>query len=93
MNNLSGFLAVAGHYPVFSGGEHGNTPELQDQVLPLLERYKVDAYLCGHDHTLQHLENGGVHYLVSGSGALDGEYHALPQSIFGTTDTGFMTHK
>lgn len=87
------WLIVAGHYPVFSGGEHGNTAELQAQVLPLLEKYNVDAYLCGHDHTLQHLESGGVHYLVSGAGALDGEYHALPQSIFGTTDTGFMSHK
>lgn len=50
------WLIVAGHYPIYSGGEHGNTPELQAQVKPLLEKYGVDAYLCGHDHTLQHLE-------------------------------------
>ena len=39
--------------PIFSGGEHGNTPELHASVKPLLERYGVDVYLCGHDHTLQ----------------------------------------
>mmetsp|Transcript_553 Transcript_553/g.1439 ORF Transcript_553/g.1439 Transcript_553/m.1439 type:complete len:456 (-) Transcript_553:172-1539(-) len=87
------WLIVAGHYPVFSGGEHGNTQELQEQVLPLLQKYKVDAYLAGHDHTLQHLEDGGVNYFVSGSGALNGEYHAIPQSLFGTTENGFMTHR
>ena len=47
------WLLAARHYPIFSGGEHGNTPELHASVKPLLERYGVDAYLCGHDHTLQ----------------------------------------
>jgi 3',5'-cyclic AMP phosphodiesterase CpdA len=37
------------------------------QVAPLLEKYKVDAYLCGHDHTQQHIENAGVQYYVSGT--------------------------
>mmetsp|Transcript_24212 Transcript_24212/g.46925 ORF Transcript_24212/g.46925 Transcript_24212/m.46925 type:complete len:454 (+) Transcript_24212:143-1504(+) len=92
-SSTADWLIVAGHYPVFSGGEHGNTPELQQQILPLLQKYNVDAYLAGHDHTLQHLESGGVHYLVSGSGALKGEYHALPQSLFGSTENGFMTHR
>ena len=30
---------------------------------------RVDAYLCGHDHTLQHLESNGVQYYVSGLGS------------------------
>ena len=47
------WLLAARHYPIFSGGEHGNTPELHASVKPLLESYRVDAYLCGHDHTLQ----------------------------------------
>jgi hypothetical protein len=37
-----------------------------EQVAPLLEKYNVDAYLCGHDHTQQHIENAGVQYYVSG---------------------------
>ena len=40
-------------HAVLSGGEHGNTVELQESLLPLMEKYGVDAYLCGHDHTLQ----------------------------------------
>jgi tartrate-resistant acid phosphatase type 5 len=42
------WLVVVGHYPVFSGGEHGETPELQSFLRPLLEKYQVDMYLCGH---------------------------------------------
>jgi len=87
------WLIVVGHYPVFSGGEHGNTPELQEQVKPLLEKYKVNAYLCGHDHTLQVLQSNGVHYFVSGAAALNGEYRTIPQSLWGATTTGFMAHR
>jgi tartrate-resistant acid phosphatase type 5 len=60
------WIIVAGHYPVYSGGEHGNTAELQHLVEPLLQHFRVDAYLCGHDHTLQHLKSRGVNYFVSG---------------------------
>lgn len=35
------WLVVVGHFPVYSGGEHGNTKELLDDVLPLLEKYQV----------------------------------------------------
>jgi len=62
-------------------------------VKPLLDRYQVDAYLCGHDHTLQVLQSAGVHYFVSGAGALNGEYRTIPQSLWGTTDSGFMSHR
>ena len=44
------WLLVAGHYPIFSVGEHGDTSELKDYLLPLLQKYNVDAYFCGHDH-------------------------------------------
>ena len=63
------WLLVVAHYPVLSVGEHGDTPALRASVQPLLERYEADAYLCGHTHTLQHLEMRGVHYLVSGGGS------------------------
>ena len=60
---------VVGHHPVVSGGKHGNTEALVVLMKPLLERYGVQLYLSGHDHDLQHLVEGKVHYLISGAGA------------------------
>lgn len=55
-DDLPTWLVVCGHYPVFSVGGHGDTEELLSDLLPLLKRYKVDAYLSGHDHLSAHLE-------------------------------------
>jgi tartrate-resistant acid phosphatase type 5 len=60
---------AVGHHPVFSGGKHGNTEPLVVLLEPLFERYRVQVYLNGHDHDLQHLIVGKVHYLTSGAGA------------------------
>ncbi|NWT13228.1 PPA5 phosphatase, partial [Vireo altiloquus] len=48
--------------------QHGPTPCLLRLLRPLLRRHRVTAYLCGHDHNLQYLEEGGVGYVLSGAG-------------------------
>lgn len=50
------WLIVVGHYPIFSRGEHGDISELKEYLLPLLIKYKVNAYICGHDHISEHLQ-------------------------------------
>ena len=60
---------VVGHHPVYSGGVHGDTPYVIKHVLPLLEKYKVQAYFNGHDHDLQHLQAGKVNLFCSGAGS------------------------
>lgn len=44
-------------------------PEIRRALQPLLEQYGVAAYLCGHEHNLQHLHADGetTHYIVSGA--------------------------
>lgn len=88
------WLIVGGHYPVYSGGEHGSTGFLDTELLPFLQMYNVDMYLCGHDHTLQHLQNSAnsTQFFVSGNGAWRGSYTPIKQSVFGVVDPGFMTH-
>mmetsp|Transcript_31163 Transcript_31163/g.74636 ORF Transcript_31163/g.74636 Transcript_31163/m.74636 type:complete len:329 (+) Transcript_31163:57-1043(+) len=62
------YIVVAGHYPVESICEHGPTSQLQKDVVPLLKKYGVAAYLSGHDHCQEHIDVGdGVQYHVIGS--------------------------
>jgi len=92
-NSTADWLIVIGHFPVFSGGEHGSTSELQQDVMPLMQKYKVAAYINGHDHTMQHLSSGGIDYFVSGGGAKLGRCKNLPETKFGKAVGGFMLHQ
>ncbi len=60
---------VIGHHPVYSGGEHGNTPEFVKTILPLLRQHGVQAYFNGHDHDLQHLTAGDINLFDTGAGS------------------------
>ncbi len=60
---------VIAHHPVYSGGQHGDTPYIIKHILPLLETYKVQAWFNGHDHDLQHLQAGKVNLFCSGAGS------------------------
>ncbi|KAJ9554038.1 hypothetical protein OSB04_018083 [Centaurea solstitialis] len=62
---------VIGHHTIFSAGHHGNTQELVDQLLPILEAREVDLYINGHDHCLQHIssQNSQLQFLTSGGGS------------------------
>jgi 3',5'-cyclic AMP phosphodiesterase CpdA len=64
------FTIVAGHHPIYSDANHGDTKELVEILGPMLERHGVHAYLCGHDHDLQHMELEGLRtsFVLSGGG-------------------------
>lgn len=62
------FIIVCGHYPLFSGGPHGDSPELVDRLLPIFKQYGVCVYISGHEHNIQHIFRDGVHCLISGTG-------------------------
>jgi acid phosphatase len=83
---------VVGHHPIYSGGLHGDQPELIARVLPLLHRYGVHVYIAGHDHDLQHLQSDGIDFLCSGAGGAK-LYPLKPntRSKFAQEIFGFMT--
>lgn len=64
------FTLVLGHHPLYSNGSHGDTRTLIEQWGGLLQEHKVHAYLCGHDHDLQHLEleDRFTSFVLSGGG-------------------------
>jgi acid phosphatase len=82
---------VVGHHPIYSGGEHGDSPELIEAILPLLEKYQVRAYFNGHDHDLQHLTAGSVNLFCSGAGSQVRPSTQGPHSKFALGSPGFTS--
>ena len=83
---------VIGHHPVYSGSPyHGNNSTLIQRLAPLLEKYGVQIYFCGHDHDLQYLKPpGSVHYVVSGAGSRVRETGRIPWTRFSASRSGFV---
>lgn len=66
------WIIVVGHFPVYSVGENGPTAMLVSRLLPLMDAAGVALYMCGHDHSLQHIapaKGSEVDFLVVGAGA------------------------
>lgn len=60
------------HHPAYSASsKHGSTKEIQVMVLPLFEKYHVDACFSGHDHDLQHSHADGstIEFFGCGGGS------------------------
>lgn len=62
---------VIGHHPIRSVGVHGDTLELVQSLLPLLEEHKVDLYINGHDHALELIKrlDSSIPLITSGAGS------------------------
>ncbi len=82
---------VVGHHPVYSGGEHGDTPYIVQHILPLMQKYGVQAYFNGHDHDLQHLQAGKVNLFCTGGGSKPRkQINTTPHTKFGLGSSGFI---
>eukprot|EP00045_Choanoeca_perplexa_P005471 m.46343 g.46343 ORF g.46343 m.46343 type:complete len:346 (+) comp13140_c0_seq1:163-1200(+) len=96
---------VVGHWGVYSTMGNGPTPELVDELLPLMREAEVDVYFNGHDHSLQHLVPlhplKGPHFVISGAGGYEahaelsrkaaGYLNKQVDTIFRKATHGFVT--
>ena len=91
-NSKAKWKIVSGHHPIYSGGLHGNTPELIEQFKPLFEKYNVNMYICGHDHDMQHLREqaSSVNYFVAGSGSQLRPTAETANTLFAKSVNGFL---
>ncbi|KAL3512486.1 hypothetical protein ACH5RR_025203 [Cinchona calisaya] len=62
---------VVGHHAIRSVGHHGDTKELVDRLLPILQANNADLYMNGHDHCLEHIsdDSSPIQFLTSGAGS------------------------
>ena len=81
---------VIGHHTIYSNGEHGDNKTLQYLLEPLFVKYRVDFYLCGHDHDLELLKPvHGVTYIVTGAGGKHRDVRWTENTLYAETNLGF----
>jgi tartrate-resistant acid phosphatase type 5 len=81
---------VYGHHPIYSYGDHGDTAQLKQLLLPVL-RGRAQIYIAGHEHLVQDLQpEGGVHFLVAPSaGQKNRPVQSGPKTLAVDTFEGF----
>jgi predicted MPP superfamily phosphohydrolase len=87
---------VYGHHPVSSSGFHATERrigQLLKELLPVMTAAKVDLYISGHDHDMEHLHLNDIDLLVCGTGGAKlrgAAHHPKPQSVFTASVYGFL---
>ena len=86
---------VVGHHPIFTGGSRTNaydTKAVRSTLKPILDKYNVDVYLSGHEHSLQYIKpTGKTHYFISGAASEKTPVKLIDDMEMGASAYGFMT--
>ena len=86
------WTVVVGHHPIYADTEK-ESEEREDMVKkvdPILRKYKVDMYICGHIHNFQHIKQNGIDYIVNSSASLSRKkVSAVEGTVFYNGDSGF----
>ncbi len=86
---------VIGHHPIYTVGpriKNYDTLAVRKVLRGIFEKHKVDIYLSGHDHSLQHLKTDDfTHQFISGAGSeITPVSSGVSYSKFEAADYGFM---
>ncbi len=86
---------VVGHHPYYTVGpriKNYDTLAIRKALADTFEKYKVDVYLSGHDHSLQHLKpDGYTHQFISGAGSeLTPVTAGISYSRYQASEHGFL---
>ncbi len=83
---------VVGHHPIYTAGlAYRDSPELIQELKPILRKHHVQLYLCGHDHNLQHHRVPGesTDYVISGGGGGWRYAGTNERTLFSASSPGF----
>jgi len=67
-NTTQKWKIVVFHIPAYSWGGHNGNKNMQEFTSKILEKYKVDIVLNGHNHFYQRSFVNGIYHLVFGGG-------------------------
>ena len=85
---------IVGHHPMYTGGsrtEGYDTKAIRNTLKPLFDKYNVDAFISGHEHSLQHLKTTGpTHHFVSGSASEKTSVKMIDEAKMVAAEYGFM---
>jgi alpha-tubulin suppressor-like RCC1 family protein len=78
-NRTAKWVAVVGHHTLYNHNSRMSV-SLRNRWGPLLQQYKVDFYLCGHDHSQQNIVMPGLwtSFVIQGAGGA--ALHAITSS-------------
>ena len=87
---------VVGHHPLYSGGKRKDNPDtkaFEEKFANMFDKYKVDAYFCGHEHDLQIIKPKGRYttQFLSGTACEVRPTGSREGTIFAAEKAGFMT--
>jgi len=81
------------HYPLLSDGIYKHWNELYKTLMPLLHKYKVNFYFCGHDHNLQYIKLNDLHQFIAGSSSHNHKIKIKKVSSFFANTPGYICLK
>ena len=91
------WIFVFGHYHIFSNGFYDNYEYMEKRLLPLLLKYNVDVYFCGHEHNFQVLEYKKLKLIVNGVGSYSNNVSCYNNNLsvdthYVSSNNGFTFH-
>ena len=85
---------VVGHHPIYTGGSRTDaydTKAVRNSLKSTFEKYGVDVYLTGHEHSMQYIKPAGkTHYFISGSASEKTPVKLIADAEMVASEYGFM---
>ena len=85
---------VFGHHPIYSSGQYGNNPDFIKIFTPLFQKYGVQLYINGHEHSYERTRAiDGTTYLICGAGAGNRPVGRSEWTEYSTSDLSFASYE
>ncbi len=85
---------VFGHHPIYSSGHYGNNPDFIKTFTPLFQKYNVQLYINGHEHSYERTRAiDGTTYLICGAGAGNRPVGRSEWTEYSTSDLSFAAYE